>query len=129
MIVSGWVLASPRAFVRGAFTYNLKLPPRVDSLSLFTTAIRMGWTPSFVIVPLLMVLVLAVALRTLPRTSPGFVLGSAWLLGMFDLLNKQSFFNEWSLVVGLIVVGMATMSRALPRATLDGPCPTTPFST
>ena len=112
---AGWVLASPRAFVHGAITYNLFLRPRVDSLSLFTTAIRAGRTPSFVLVPILMVVVLAVGLWWLPRTTPGFVLGSAWLLGMFNLLNKQSFFNEWSLVVGLIIVGLATMAPADAR--------------
>jgi hypothetical protein len=112
VIVTGWFVAGPRAFVHGAITYNVNLPPRLDSLSLFTTAIRAGHTPSFVLVPLLMLVVLAVALWKLPRTTPGFVLGSAWLLGMFDLLNKQSFFNEWSLVVGLIIFGVATMSYA-----------------
>ena len=61
------------------------------------------------LVALLMILVLAVAVWWLPRTTPGFVLGSAWVLGMFDLLNKQSFFNEWSLVVGLVMLGLATM--------------------
>ena len=111
-VVAGWFIVSPRACVQGAITYNLRLKPRIDSLSLFTTAIRAGRMPSFVLVPLLMVVVLAVALWRLPRTTPGFVLGSAWMLGMFNLLNKQSFFNEWSLVVGLIIVGLATMSRA-----------------
>ena len=28
---------------------------------------------------------------------------------MFNLLNKQSFFNEWSFVIGLIVLGLASM--------------------
>jgi hypothetical protein len=111
-IVAVWLIASPRTFVRATITYNLTLRPRLDSLSLFTTAIRAGRTPSFVFVPLLMVVVLALGLWKLPRTTPGFVLGSAWLLGMFNLLNKQSFFNEWSLVVGLIIIGVATMSLA-----------------
>ena len=111
-IVAAWFVASPRAFVHGAITYNLSLPARLDSLSLFTTSIRAGHTPSFALVPLLMAVALVVGLWRLPRTTPGFVLGSAWLLGMFNLLNKQSFFNEWSLVVGLIVLGVATLSLA-----------------
>lgn len=107
-----WVLLSPQMFWRGAVTYNLNLAPRHDSLSLFTTASRLGWTPSFALVPLVMVVVLALGLWRLPRTATGFVLGSAWLLAMFNLLNKQSFFNEWSLVIGLIVLGLATMAAA-----------------
>jgi hypothetical protein len=109
VIVACWFAAGPRAFVHGAITYNLNLPPRPDSLSLFTSAMRAGPTPSFVLVPVVMLVVLAVALWKLPRTTPGFVLGSAWLLGMFNLVNKQSFFNEWSLVVGLVMLGLATM--------------------
>ncbi|MDQ2837623.1 MAG: hypothetical protein M3Y42_02560 [Actinomycetota bacterium] len=107
-----WVIAGPRNFWHGAVTYNLNLPPRHDSLSVFTTAIREGRTPSFALVPLVMLIALVLGLWKLPRTTAGFVLGSAWLLGVFDLVNKQSFFNEWSLVVGLIVLGMATLALA-----------------
>jgi hypothetical protein len=116
LVAVGWLIASPRAFVRGALTYNLKLRPRLDSLSLFTTAIRSGREPTFVLVVLLMMIVLVVAVWWLPRTTPGFVLGSAWVLGMFDLVNKQSFFNEWSLIVGLIILGVATMASGRPAA-------------
>ena len=105
-----WVIAGPRNFWHGAVTYNLNLPPRHDSLSVFTTAIRMGHPPSFALVPLVMLLAWLVALRWLPRTAAGFTLGSAWLLGIFNLVNKQSFFNEWSLVIGLIVLGLATLT-------------------
>jgi hypothetical protein len=105
-----WIIAGPRNFWHGAVTYNLNLPPRHDSLSVFTTAIRMGHTPSFALVPLVMLAALVAALRWLPRTAAGFTLGSAWLLGMFDLVNKQSFFNEWSLVIGLIVLGLGTLA-------------------
>ena len=109
-VVAVWFVASPRAFVHGAITYNLNLPPRLDSLSLFTAAIRAGHTPSFAVVPGLTAVALAVCLWRLPRTTPGFVLGSAWLLGVFNLVNKQSFFNEWSLVIGLVMLGVATLS-------------------
>jgi hypothetical protein len=108
--IAGWLLVDPHRFVQGAISYNLKLPPRHDSLSLFTTAIRAGQTPSFAVVPLLLLVFLLLALWLLPRTATGFLLGSAWLLGGFNLLNKQSFFNEWSFVLGLIVLGLAAMA-------------------
>jgi hypothetical protein len=111
-IIGCWLLAGPHQFIDGAIRYNLNLAPRRDSLSLFSTAIRMGHTPSFALVPLLMLVALAVGLWKLPRTATGFTLGSAWLLGVFNLLNKQSFFNEWSLVVGLITLGIATLAVA-----------------
>lgn len=110
VFTAGWVLADPHRFVQGAISYNLRLPPRHDSLSLFTTAIRSGHTPSFAVVPVLMLVALLLAWWLLPRTATGFILGSAWLLGVFNLLNKQSFFNEWSFVIGLIVIGLASMA-------------------
>lgn len=107
-----WVLADPSRFWHGAVSYNLNLAPRHDSLSLFATAIRAGHTPSFALVPAALLVALVLALWRLPRTAPGFAFGSAWLLAVFNLLNKQSFFNEWSFVIGLIVLGMATMATA-----------------
>ncbi|MGI8667041.1 MAG: hypothetical protein ACR2N4_13580 [Jatrophihabitans sp.] len=116
LITLCWVIAGPRNFWHGAVSYNLRLQPRHDSLSLFATAIDHGWTPSFALVPLAMIAALALGLWWVPRTGPGFVLGSAWLLGVFNLLNKQSFFNEWSLVVGLIVLGLASLALAAAPA-------------
>jgi hypothetical protein len=107
-----WVATAPHMFWQGAVVYNLTLPPRADSLSLFTAASRAGHSPSFAIVPIGTLVVLVLGLWKLPRTASGFVFGSAWILAVFNLLNKQSFFNEWSLVVGLIVLGMATMTVA-----------------
>jgi hypothetical protein len=109
-----WFAAAPRPFVRGVITYNWNLAPRLDSLSLYTSFIRAGWKPPFLLVPVIMVAVVGVALRRLPRTTPGFTLGSAWVLGTFDLLNKQSFFNEWSLVVELVILAVATLGAPAP---------------
>jgi hypothetical protein len=102
--------------------YNLTLPPRRDSLSVFSTAIRAGHSLSFAVVPAGVLLVLLFALWKLPRTAAGFALGSAWLLAVFNLLNKQSFFNEWSFVLGLILLAVVVMSveasceQAVPSA-------------
>ncbi len=111
VIVGAWFIAAPRAFVEDAISYNLHLPPRSDSLSLFTSAMRAGFRPSFTAVPVLMIGCVVLAVWKSPRNAAGFVLGTAWLLGMLNLLNKQSFFNEWSLVGGLVIVGMAAMCQ------------------
>ena len=113
-VLAPWVLADPQQFWHGAVSYNLTLPPRHDSLSLFATSIRAGHPPSFLLVPVGVLAALLVGLWRLPRTATGFGYGSAWLLAVFDLLNKQSFFNEWSLVVGLIVLALATTATAVP---------------
>jgi hypothetical protein len=109
VVVISWFAADPHAFIQGAITFNLTLSPRHDSLSVFSTAIRAGFTPSFILVPAIMLLALGVAAWKIPRSTPGFVLGSAWLLAVFNVVNKQSFFNEWSLVVGLMMLGVATL--------------------
>lgn len=114
LVLAAWFVAAPRAFVEDTISYNLHLRPRADSLSLFTSAMRAGFKPSFTVVPVLMVVCVGLAMWKAPRTMAGFVLGTAWLLGMLNLFNKQSFFNEWSLVGGLLVVGMAAMG--LPEA-------------
>jgi hypothetical protein len=109
-----WFVAAPRPFVRGVITYNWHLAPRLDSLSLYTSAIGAGWKPPFVLVPVVMVAIVGLALWRLPRTTAGFALGSAWVLGTFDLLNKQSFFNEWSLVGELVILAVATLDVESP---------------
>jgi hypothetical protein len=47
-------------------------------------------------------------LLLLPRTASGFVLGCALVQYVFDVLNKQSFFNHWWFVSGLLLLAVAT---------------------
>ena len=103
-----WFLADPRAFLDDALTFNLDLTPRADSLSLFTSATRVGLHPSFALVALLTVAAVAGAVLLLPRTATGFALGAALVQFVFDHLNKQSFFNHWWLVSGLLLLAVAT---------------------
>jgi hypothetical protein len=49
----------------------------------------------------------AVALRCLPRDGAGPLLGWALILASWDLLNKQSFLNQWLLVAQLTVAALA----------------------
>jgi len=65
------VAAAPHMFWQGAVIYNLTLPPRPDSLSLFTAAAPGGPFASFAIVPIGTLLVLAIALWKLRGRHPG----------------------------------------------------------
>jgi hypothetical protein len=103
-----WFIADPGAFLHDAFWFNLRLHPRPDSLSLFSTAVRAGWTPPFALVGVVTIAALLASLTFLPRNATGFVLGSALVQFAFDLVNKQSFFNEWWFVGGLLLLGVAT---------------------
>jgi hypothetical protein len=104
-----WFLVAPHSFLRGALYLNLDLEPRPDSLSLFTLATEQGWRPPFALVgglTLLAIAAVVVPLRRRPDAAMA-ALASAWVLAVFHLLNKQSFYNEWWLVITLAVVGLA----------------------
>lgn len=103
-----WFLADPRAFLDDALFFNLELEPRLDSLSVFTTALNSGVRPPFAAVAVLSLLAVAGCMLLLPRTATGFVLGCALVQYVFDVLNKQSFFNHWWFVSGLLLLAVAT---------------------
>jgi hypothetical protein len=48
------------------------------------------------------------------RTAQGFVTGCALVLLAVDLTNKQTFFNHWSLVTGLLIVAVVLHRQAEP---------------
>jgi hypothetical protein len=110
-----WFLVDPKAFLDDALFFNLELEPRGDSLSLFTTALNQGVRPPFAAVAVLSLLAVALCLLVLPRTASGFVLGCAIVQYVFDVLNKQSFFNHWWFVSGLLLLAVATACRESDR--------------
>jgi len=107
-----WVLTGPRAFWDGAVTYNLTLPPRLDSLSFYAAELHRGVVPGYFLIAGLTLVGLAAAMTLLPRTAYGFLVGCAGVMATFNLANKQSFFNQWELVGGLIVLAMAAVVGA-----------------
>lgn len=102
-----WFAANPRAFWADAISYNLHLAPRWDSLDLFSFALRMGWTPPFWLVGLITIAAIVIGVR-IAKSAPGVAVGCAFVLLVFNILNKQSFFNEWWLVTGLLALALAT---------------------
>lgn len=119
LVTLPWFLADPRAFLDDALLFNLELEPRLDSLSLFTAAMNSGFRPPFALVGGLTLLAIAAALVLLPRTATGFVVGAALVQYVFDVLNKQSFFNHWWFVSGLLLLAVATAVHE--RTPLDEP--------
>ena len=85
---------------------------RPDSLSVWR------WLPAGTGTPLLLAAAAAytVALRRLPRDGAGLLLGWALILAGWDLLNKQSFLNQWLLVAQLTVAALALSTTRLPTA-------------
>ena len=122
--IAPWVIAAPHAFVSGAITYNLGLPARLDSLSLYTSALSLGWNPGLAILAVSTVGAGALAAWRLPRDTYGFLLGSALVMAVFNLTNKQSFYNEWALAAGLVLAAIVFGHASAPDAPVTWPeCP------
>ena len=118
--VAPWALGAPRAFVHGVVRYNLDLPPRHDSLSLYASGLRHGFVAGMVpvgVVTLGAVLLVAYAVWRRPAL---FLAGAGAVMAVFDLVNKQSFFNEWELAAVLLILG-AVSSVELEAAVSPGP--------
>ena len=110
-----WALADLHRFVFDVFQYQLHLAPRRDSLSLFTTALAWGLHPRLGWLVAALACVLALALRNLRGGEAGFLLAGALVMSVFNLMNKQSFFNEWALSAGLAAAAAAFAVRGPVR--------------
>jgi hypothetical protein len=115
-----WAVAAPRPFWHGVLFLDWDLPPRADSLSLFSIALRLGVDPGYLLIAGLTGVALVAGLLLLPRNAYGFLGGCALVMTWFNLASKQSYFNEWELAAGLIVLCMASVAgtsdvELLPR--------------
>lgn len=113
LLVLPWFLADPGAMLADAVTFNLALPVLERGLTVPSLLARAGVTLSFLPLLVALIAVYALVVRRLPRDATGFCLGSALVLLTLDLLNKQSFFNHYTLPLGLLVLAACT-STSLP---------------
>ena len=109
-----WATSAPRAFYHGVIAYNLGVPARLDSLSLYRVATTHGFEPGFTATAAVTVIALVATCRRMPQSASGFLLGSAFVMATFNLVNKQSFFNEWALAGGLAVAAIVFAGMASP---------------
>lgn len=106
-----WYLWNPQRFTGCTVSFFLDLPARADSLSVWQ------WLPAGVGTPLLVLAATigyALALTRLPRDGAGLLVGWGLVLGCWDLVNKQSFLNQWLLVAQLVVAGLALAAARRP---------------
>jgi len=113
-----WAIVNLHAFIDGAFTYNLDLPLRRDSLSLYTTIVLHGHNPGLWMTGTVLLLIMARALWRLPRTTFGFFLGSATIISAYALFNRLSFFDAWEFAGGLTLIAFV-FGRSAPTELLD----------
>jgi hypothetical protein len=109
-----WFLAGPRAFVHDTFTLLVQFHviPRVPNL--YVATYRNGWPPPFWLSGLIVLATVAAVSVAVRREQPGPARLSLWLaftLLAADLVNKQTFYNQYWLVGSLVLVALATGER------------------
>jgi hypothetical protein len=110
-VVLPWLIAGPRDFWHDAVHANLALAVMRRALSLPSLFDRWGFVVGFWFLLLVLAAAYLVALRWLPRTPSGLALGCALVLWALDLANKQSFFNHYTLPLGLLVIALAAAEQ------------------
>lgn len=106
-----WLVAGPADFWHDAVHANLALGVIPRALCVPSFLLRHGITVGFWF-PLLGLLAAYAACLRAPRTAAGLALGSALVLWTVDATNKQSFFNHYTLPLGLLVLALTAASRS-----------------
>ena len=106
-----WLLWSPHQFWHDAVKANLDLGVIPRALCVPSLLLRHDVSVGFWFTLLVLAIAYAVVLVRVPRTTSGLALGSAVVLLGLDLANKQSFFNHYTLPLGLLVVALAAESQ------------------
>ncbi len=105
-----WVVAGPSDFWHDAVHANLALGVIPRALCIPSFLQRHGITVGFWF-PLVALLGSYAACLRAPRTATGLALGSALVLWTIDATNKQSFFNHYTLPLGLLVLALTAAAR------------------
>ena len=116
LLVLPWILWSPAQFWHDAVKANLDLGVIPRALCVPTLLSRHDLHVGFWFTVLVLVVAYAVVLWRAPRTPSGLALGSAVVLLGLDLANKQSFFNHYTLPMGLLVIAMAAAAESRQEA-------------
>lgn len=112
LICAPWLVAAPSRMWTCGVTFFLDLPATSDSISFWR------FLPGPVRIPVVLALTVAaiwLCRRRLPRTPAGFLFGAAVVNAAFDLVNKQTYLNQWwfvvQLVIAAIVAGLVAPDR------------------
>ncbi|WP_232304071.1 glycosyltransferase [Pseudofrankia sp. DC12] len=122
-IVAPWVLDDPRAFFHDAVRANLDYPVLDHSLSVPGWAAHFGVHVGFGVTAVALAAAYLLAWRA-RGDATGFAAGGALVLLTMVELNKQSFFNHYTLPMALLVLAVATTLRPAPDpAAIPSPLP------
>jgi hypothetical protein len=104
IVVLPWFGADPSAMWHRTVTDFVDIAPRADALTYWLHEPAGARTVLALFVLAFAYLLVWLACRGTPHR---FLLGSGAVLAGFDLMNKQSFYNQWVLVTWLIVAAAA----------------------
>ncbi|QUQ70069.1 hypothetical protein [Kutzneria sp. CA-103260] len=107
-----WVIADPGRFRTCTVDFFLFAPMQNRSVSFYQLIPAPLGT-------LVVVAVLALAYWLVIRSRTGFLLGAGVVLVAFNLVNKQTFLNQWVFAAELIVAGLAVISTTPVGDTRD----------
>ncbi len=110
-VVAPWLLAGPGDLWHDAVTSALAYPVLTTALDLPALLARHGATVGFAVTGSALLGSYAVCARRLPRDETGFAAGCALVLLTVCVTNKQSFFNHYTLVTGLLVLAAVLTGR------------------
>lgn len=116
LLVLPWFIAGPGDMWHDAVHANLALGVLRRGLCVPSFLDRHGITVGFWFLLLALVLAYAAVVVRAPRTPAGLALGSAVVLFTLCLANKQSFFNHYTLVAGLLVVALGLVDASTRRS-------------
>jgi len=120
VLVLPWLIASPKDMWDDAVLLNLHYPVLQRGLDVPSFFDRHGVVLGFGVTVVVVGLAYAVAFLRLPRNAAGFAAGSGLVQLALDVFNKQSFFNHYTLVMGLFAIAVVASNRARPRSATSG---------
>jgi hypothetical protein len=106
VLVLPWFVAGPKNFWDDAVLLNLHYGVLRRGLDLPALALRHGIMLGFAVTMIAVGLAYLVAVLRLPRTAGGFAAGGGLVELALDVFNKQSFFNHYTLAMGLFVLAL-----------------------
>ena len=107
-----WLIADPGRFRTCTADFYLLTPLQNRSVSVYQ--LIPGSLGTIVVV-----VALVLAYWLVVRSRTGFLLGAGVVLAAFDLVNKQTFLNQWVLAAELVVAGLAVISTTPVGDTRD----------
>jgi hypothetical protein len=102
-----WLIAGPQALWHDAVHANLSLGVLPRALCLPSMLLRHNIDVGFWFTLVFLAAAYVVVFTRAARTTAGLAMSSALVLWAVDLANKQSFFNHYTLPLGLLVVALA----------------------